>query len=53
MLEICKKLDRRRELFSPNTDNILAYFIVSEWGRILESVMDKQEVRFNAKLRRN
>ena len=38
---ICKKLDKRRESFSPNTDNFLAFFIVSEWGRILESAMDK------------
>ena len=38
---ICKKLDKRRESFSPNTDNFLAFFIVFEWGRILESAMDK------------
>ena len=27
---ICKKLDERRELFSSNTDNFLAFFIVFE-----------------------
>ena len=48
-----KKLDKQRESFSPNTNNFLASFIVLEQGRILESAMDKQEVKFNAKLRRN
>ena len=38
---IRKKLDKRQELFSPNTDNFLAFSIVFEWGRILESEMDK------------
>ena len=38
---LCKKLDKRWESFSPNTDNFLAFFIVFEWGRILESEMDK------------
>ena len=38
---VCKKLDKRRELFSPNTDNVLAFFIFFEWGRILESAMDE------------
>ena len=32
---------------------ILAFFIVFEWGRILESAMHKQEVKCNAKLRGN
>ena len=36
-----KKLDKRRESFSPNTDNFLAFFIIFDWGRILESAMDK------------
>ena len=36
-----KKLDKQRESFSPNTNNFLASFIVLEWGRILESAMDK------------
>ena len=36
-----KKLDKQRESFSPNTNNFLAFFIVFEWGRILESEMDK------------
>ena len=38
---VCKKLDKRRESFSPNTNNFLTLFIVFEWGRILESAMDK------------
>ena len=38
---VCKKLDKRRASFSPNTDNFLTFFIVFEWGRILESAMDK------------
>ena len=29
------------------------FFIVFEWGRILESPIDKQEVKSNAELRRN
>ena len=37
----------------PKTDNFLAFFIVFEWGRILGSAMDKQEVKCNAKSRRN
>ena len=48
-----KKLDKRWESFSPTTDNFLAFFIVFEWGRILESPIDKQEVKSNAELRRN
>ena len=38
---VSKKLDKRRESFSPNTDNLLAFFIVFEWNRILESAIDK------------
>ena len=38
---VFKKYNKRRESFSPNTDYFLAFFIVFEWGRILESVMDK------------
>ena len=38
---LCKKVDERGESFSPNTDNFLAFFIAFEWGRILESAMDK------------
>ena len=37
----CKKVDKPGEFFLPNTDNFLAFFIVFEWGRILESGMDK------------
>ena len=48
-----KKLNKQREPFSPNTDNCLAFFIAFEWGRILKSVMDKKEVKCNAKLRSN
>ena len=44
-----KKLDKRRESFSPNADNFLAFFIAFEWGKILESVMDKWEVKCDAK----
>ena len=33
---ICKKLNKQRELFSPNTDNFLAFFYAFEWGRILK-----------------
>ena len=47
---ICKKLDKQRESFSPNTDNFLAFFIGFEWGRILKSAMDKQELKCNPKL---
>ena len=47
---VCKKLDKQREWFSPNTDNFLAFFIVSERGRILKRAMDKQELKRNAKL---
>ena len=38
---LCKKLDQRQESFSPNTNNFSAFFSVFEWGRILESAMDK------------
>ena len=38
---VFKKLNKRRESFSPNTDYFLAFFIVFEWGRILESALDK------------
>ena len=38
---VFKKLDKQQESFSPNTDNFLTFFIVLEWGRILESAMDK------------
>ena len=38
---LCKKLDKQRESFLPNTGNFLAIFIVFEWGRSLESAMDK------------
>ena len=48
-----KKSDKRRESFSPKTNNFLALSIVFEWGRILESAMDKLEVKCNAKLHRN
>ena len=47
--EFLKKLDQWQGLFSPNTD----IFIVFEWGRILESEIDKQELKFNVKLRPN
>ena len=43
-----KKLDKRCELFSPTTDNFLAFFIVFEWARILESAMHKKQVICNA-----
>ena len=36
-----KKLDKRRESLLPNIDNFSMFFIVFEWGRIFESVMDK------------
>ena len=32
---------QRRESFLPKTDNFLAFFIVFEWGRILENAIDK------------
>ena len=38
---VFKKLNKRPESFPPNTDYFLAFFIVFEWGRILESAMDK------------
>ena len=38
---VCKKLDKGRESFLSNSNNFLAFFIVSEWDRILESAMDK------------
>ena len=44
-IRVCKKFDKPRESFLPNTDNFLAFFIVFKWGRILESAMDKQEVQ--------
>ena len=31
----------KQESFSPNTDNFLAFFVVFELGKILESAMDK------------
>ena len=37
---ICKKVDKWRESFSPNTNSFFAFF-VSEWGRILERAMHK------------
>ena len=40
-IQAWKKLDKWRGPFSPNTDSFLAFFIVFEWGRILESAMDK------------
>ena len=47
------KIDKRRGLFLPNTDNFLAFFIVFEWGRIFEYTTKKREVKYNAKLRPN
>ena len=38
---VCKKLDKRGESFSPNTDNLLAFFVVFESGKVLENVMDE------------
>ena len=29
-------------LILPNTDNLLALFIIFEWGRILENAMDRK-----------
>ena len=40
-MRVCGKFDKQRELFLPNTDNFLTFFVVFEWGRILESAMDK------------
>ena len=40
-LSFWKKLHKGRESFSPNADNFLAFFIVFQRGRILESAMDK------------
>ena len=40
-------------VFSPNTNNFLAFFIVFEWGRFLERAVDKWEVKCNAKLHHN
>ena len=50
---VCGKFDKKREWFLPNTDNILVFFIVFEWGRISESAVDKEEVKRNEKLRFN
>ena len=49
-IRVCKKSNKRRESFLPNTDNVSAFFIVFEWGRIFESAVDTLEVKFNAKL---
>ena len=38
---VCKKLDKRQESLSPNTNNFLAFFIIFDWGRILESAIDR------------
>ena len=40
-MSVCKILGKQREPFSPNTDNILAFFTAFEWDRVLESAMDK------------
>ena len=37
-------------IITPNTDNLLVFFIVFEWGRFLENAMDNGEVKFNVKL---
>ena len=50
---VCKNLDKQQELFLPNTNNFLAFFIVFEWDRIFESAMGKWEVKCNVKLRPN
>ena len=34
-------MDKGQELFLSNTDNVLAFFVIFEWRRILESAMDK------------
>ena len=49
-MSVCKILGKQREPFSPNTDNILAFFTAFEWDRVFESAMDKQEVICNAGL---
>ena len=45
MIKLCKKLDKRQELFSANADNFLAFFFFFFffflWGIILESAMNK------------
>ena len=38
-ISVCKKLDKQLELFLPNTENFLTFFIVFEWSRIL--IMNK------------
>ena len=38
---VCEKLDKQQESFLPNTNIFLAFFIVFEGDRILESEMDK------------
>ena len=42
-----------RFFFKKKTNNFLAFGIVFEWGRILESAMGKQEVKCNKKLCHN
>ena len=37
-----EKLDKWRESFLPNIDNFFAIFIVFEWGRILESAVNRR-----------
>ena len=37
-------------IITPNTDSLLVFFIVFEWGRLLENAMDNGEVKFNVKL---
>ena len=37
-------------IITPNTDNLLVFFIVFEWGRFLENAMDNGEAKFNVKL---
>ena len=36
-------------IITPNTDSLLVFFIVFEWGRLLENAMDNGEVKFNVK----
>ena len=50
---VCERSDKQRESFLPNTDYFLAFFIVFEWGRILESATDKQRVKRIEQLRSN
>ena len=38
---VWKKIDKGRDSFSSNTDNFVAFFIVFEWDRILESAIDQ------------